>query len=292
MKAGFVCLSGAPSVGKSTLVNAFMKEKVSIVSEKPQTTRNRINAILTSDEVQIIFADTPGVHKPFHKLGRYLLKIALSALEGNDLILFVIAANRVGEADKLVAEKLKEIRTPVIGVLNKMDVADTVAVEKARTLFEEVKAIKIFEISAMKDKGVEELLKRIVEMLPESQPYYPNDLLTDKPATFMISEIVREKIFLLTHEELPYSSRVEVEEIEKSDNLTKIYATIFIERASQKAIILGKGGSMIKQIGILARKDIEYLLDTHVFLSLHVKVKSKWTDDERELTEMFRGEIE
>ncbi len=291
MRSGFVCLSGAPSVGKSTLINTFLEEKVSIVSDKPQTTRHRINAILNLEETQVIFVDTPGIHKPLHKLGRYLLRISLSALEGNDLILFIIAANRIGKADEMVAEKLKEISTPILGIINKMDVASPSTVRRAKNLFEEVKAFEIFEISCLKNNGIDSLLKKIVSHLPEGVPYYPDNLLTDRPVSFMISEIVREKIFNLTHEEIPYSTTVEVDQIERTDTIANIYVTIFVERDSQKAILLGKGGTMVKEIGTLARKDIEYLIDTHVFLSLHVKVKSKWTDDERMLESIFKNEI-
>ncbi len=291
MKSGFVCVAGAPSVGKSTLVNAFVGEKVSIVSQKPGTTRNRINAILTSDDAQIIFVDTPGIHKPLHMIGKYLFKIAVSALEGNDLILFVISATRVGSADKTVAAKIKELRTPVIGVINKTDIANESYLKEARSIFDDLDVKNVFEISAIQNKGTGILLESIKSMLPEGPKYYPEDIITDRPTAFMISEIIREKVFELTHEEIPYSSAVEIDQIEEDEKITKVYATIFIERDSQKGIVLGKGGKMIKEIGTLARKDIEYLLDNHVFLSLHVKVKTNWTEDEKMLGRMFREEI-
>lgn len=291
MKSGFVCVAGAPSVGKSTLVNAVLGEKVSIVSEKPGTTRNRINAIFTSDDAQIVFVDTPGIHKPLHKIGRYLFKIAVSALEGNDLILFVVSATRIGQADRTVAQKLLELKTPVIGVINKMDIANQNNLKEARILFNEIKTMDIFEISAIKRKSTDDLLKHIKLMLPEGPKYYPEDIITDRPTVFMISEIIREKLFEVTREEIPYSSAVEIDQMEDANDMTNVYATIFVERASQKGIVLGKGGSMIKQIGTLARKDIEYLLDRHVFLSLHVKVKTNWTEDEKILSRMFREEL-
>lgn len=291
MRSGFVCVTGAPSVGKSTLVNAFVGEKVSIVSQKPGTTRNRINAILTLSDAQIIFVDTPGIHKPFHRMGSYLLKIAISALDGNDLVLFVVSATRIGSADKIVAQKIKELKTPVIGVINKIDIANEGYLKEARSIFEDLSVTDVFEISAIQNKGIDELLKRIKSMLPEGPQYYPEDMITDRPTVFMISEIIREKIFELTHEEIPYSSAVEIDQMEEDEKIMKIYATIFVEKDSQRAIMLGKGGKMIKQIGILSRKDIEYLLDEHVFLSLHVKVKTNWTDDEKILGRMFREEL-
>lgn len=291
MKSGFVCIAGAPSVGKSTLVNVILGEKVSIVSEKPGTTRNRINAIFTDDDAQIVFVDTPGIHKPLHKMGRYLFKIAVSALEGNDLILFVVSAARIGQADKTVAQKLSELKTPIIGIINKMDIANQNNLIEAKKLFNLINAKDILEISALKPKSTDVLLKNIKSILPEGPKYYPEDIITDRPTVFMISEIIREKLFEMTREEIPYSSAVEIDQMENTSDTTNVYATIFVERSSQKGIVLGKGGSMIKQIGILARKDIEYLLDRHIFLSLHVKVKGDWTDDEKILSRMFREEL-
>ncbi len=291
MKSGFVCVAGAPSVGKSTLVNAFVGEKVSIVSEKPGTTRNRINAILTLEEAQVVFVDTPGIHKPLHKIGKYLFKIAVSALEGNDLVLFIVSATRIGSADRTVAQKIKELKTPVIGVVNKIDVANESYLKEARSIFNDLNVRDVFEISALQNKGTNNLLKSIISLLPEGPKYYPDDIITDRPTVFMVSEIIREKIFELTHEEIPYSSAVEIDQIEENEEITKIYATIFVEKDSQRGIVLGKGGKMIKQIGILARKDIEYLLDSHVFLSLHVKVKTNWTEDDKILGRMFKEEL-
>ncbi len=291
MKSGFVCVAGAPSVGKSTLVNAFVGEKVSIVSEKPGTTRNRINAILTLEDAQVVFVDTPGIHKPLHKIGKYLFKIAVSALEGNDLVLFIVSATRIGSADRTVAQKIKELKTPVIGVVNKIDVANESYLKEARSIFNDLNVRDVFEISALQNKGTNNLLKSIISLLPEGPKYYPDDIITDRPTVFMVSEIIREKIFELTHEEIPYSSAVEIDQIEENEEITKIYATIFVEKDSQRGIVLGKGGKMIKQIGILARKDIEYLLDSHVFLSLHVKVKTNWTEDDKILGRMFKEEL-
>ncbi len=291
MKSGFVCVAGAPSVGKSTLVNAFVGEKVSIVSEKPGTTRNRINAILTLEDAQVVFVDTPGINKPLHRMGKYLFKIAISALEGNDLVLFIVSATRIGGADRTVAQKIKELKTPVIGVVNKIDLANESHLKEARSIFNDLNVRDVFEISALQNKGTNNLLKSIISMLPEGPKYYPDDIITDRPTVFMVSEIIREKIFELTHEEIPYSSAVEIDQIEENEEITKIYATIFVGKDSQKGIVLGKSGRMIKQIGILARKDIEYLLDNHVFLSLHVKVKTNWIEDDKILGRMFKEEL-
>lgn len=289
MKSGFVCVAGAPSVGKSTIVNAMMGQKVCIVSQKPGTTRNRINAILTLDNAQVIFVDTPGIHKPLHLMGNYMLKIALSALEGNDLILFVLSASKVGRADIMVAQKLETLKIPIFGVINKMDIANNSMVEKAREILKDL-AKEIFEISALNGE-TDKLLDRIISSLPEGPKYYPDDIVTDRPLSFMISEIIREKVFELTREEIPYSTAVDVEQIEDEENLTRIYATILVAKDSQKGIILGKNGKMIREIGTLARKDIEYLLDRHVFLSLHVKVKDKWIEDQKILNQIFGDEL-
>ncbi|WP_036225246.1 GTPase Era [Mesoaciditoga lauensis] len=292
MKAGFVCLAGAPNVGKSSIVNAYLGKKISIVSEKPQTTRNRINAILNLPDAQVVFVDTPGIHKPVHKLGNYLVKIAIKALEGNDLLLFVVSAERFGEFDRIVAERIKASNTPFIGVINKMDRASKQNVEKAEELFKSMdRCLSIKHVSAIRNEGLDELLKNILDNLPESPAFYPPDMITDKPLRFMVAEIIREKIFALTHQELPYSTAVSVDYVEESPTLIKIWCTILVERNSQKPILLGKGGKMIKKIGTLARKDIENLLDAHVFLSLHVKVKEKWTENDRNLNELFKDEL-
>lgn len=236
--------------------------------------------------------DTPGIHKPVHKLGSYLVKIAVKALEGNDLLLFVVSTERFGEFDRIVAERVQSSGIPFIGVVNKMDKASTKNVEMAHEMFKSMsKCISIRHICAIKGEGLNELLDDVINNLPESPAFYPPNMITDKPLSFMVSEIVREKIFSLTHQEIPYSTAVSVDYIEESSNLIKIWSTIWIERKSQKPILLGKGGKMIKQIGVKARQDIENLLDKHVFLSLHVKVKEKWTENEKNLSEIFKDEL-
>lgn len=291
MKSGFVCLVGAPNVGKSTLINTLIGKKISIVSDKPQTTRNRINGVLNLPDGQIVFVDTPGIHKPVHRLGQYIVKIAMGALEGNDLIVFMTSAEEIRNSDRIVAERLGKIDTPIIGVINKMDAAKERVVGEIEDLFKDLNLAGVYRISSTKKEGLNELVGGIIDMLPESVPYYPDDMMTDRPLVFMISEIIREKIFSLTRQELPYSTAVTVDYMEEGDDLLKVWATILVERASQKPILLGKGGKMIKQIGTLARKDVELLLDEHVFLSVHVKVKPKWTENERTLNELFKGDI-
>jgi len=287
-----VCLVGAPNVGKSTIVNSIVGKKVLIVSDKPQTTRNRINVIFNLGDNQVVFVDTPGIHKAVHKLGNYLVKIAIKALEGNDLILFVISSDRIGKSDETVAQRVEISRIPFIGVVNKIDQHHPANVERAEKIFGSMSnCVDIMHVSALKGKGIKKLVGEIVENLPESPHYYPSDMLSDKPLTFMISEIVREKIFNFTYQELPYSSAVNVDYMEEKPNLMKIWATIFVERDSQRPILLGKAGNMIKKIGTLARKDVEKLLDKHVFLSLHVKVKPKWSENERALNEFFKNEF-
>ncbi len=280
MKSGFVTLAGKPNVGKSTLINALFGRKVVIVSDKPQTTRNRIRCILTGKDFQIVFVDTPGIHKPLHKLGEYMVKIAVKALEGVDLILVVLDAVRgVGKPEEYVADFVNKVQTPVMVAINKIDVSDARAIEmlkkKASELFTNI--VEIVPVSALTGENLDVLLEKIVENLEEGPQYYPEDMVLDRPLEFMISELIREKIFLLTHQEVPHSSGVVIEQMEERDNgVLFISATIYVERDSQKAILIGKKGSMIKEIGTLARKDIEYLVGNRVFLELRVKTNPKW----------------
>ena len=288
-----MCLVGAPNVGKSTIVNTLVRKKVSIVSDKPQTTRHRINVILNLPDAQVVFVDTPGLHKPFHKLGKYLVKIAINSLEGNDLLLFVISAEGIRKSDKIVANRIESIDVPFIGVVNKCDLKREQTIKEIENMFTSMKGcVDVQRLSAIKKTGIEELTDKILNYLPESLAYYPKEALTDRPLTFMVSEIVREKIYEFTSQELPYSSAVMIDHMEETDKLMKIWATILVERDSQKPIIIGKGGKMIKKIGTLAREDVERLVDKHVFLSLHVKVKSRWTENDKTLNELFEGEIE
>ncbi|AKI96720.1 GTPase Era [Kosmotoga pacifica] len=282
-KSGVVSLVGKPNVGKSTLVNRFVGEKIAIVSDKVQTTRNRIGGIVTTEKGQVIFYDTPGIHKPLHKLGWYLVKIAVGALNGSDLLLVMVDyEDGIKASDHLVARHVNASKIPVFLVVNKIDIApnSTRATEfavKARELFENVE--KHFLISAERGDGVTELLDEIIERLPEGPKLYPEDVITDRSSRFMAAEIIREKVLLLTKEEIPHSTGVYIHDfIEKENGVLFIRADIVVERQSQKPIIIGKHGSMIKEIGMLARQDMEYIFDTKVYLELFVKVRKKWRE--------------
>ncbi|MCD6551623.1 GTPase Era [Thermotoga sp.] len=282
MKSGFVALAGKPNVGKSTFINTVFGRKVVIVSDKPQTTRNRINCIYTDDDAQIIFVDTPGIHKPLHRLGEYMVKAAVQALKGVELVLFMLdAADGFTKTDERVANIVNESKTKTILAVNKIDVAGE---EKAKSVGELAKSrveniVSVHYISALKGIGVSEVLEKIKEELPEGPQYYPEDMVTDRPFSFMAAEIIREKIFHLTHQEVPHSAAVVIEEVKDRPNgVLYIRATIYVERESQKGILIGKGGSMIKKIGTLAREEIEFLAGRKVFLDLNVKVKEKWRE--------------
>jgi len=281
-KSGFVALAGKPNVGKSTLINYIFGKKVVIVSEKPQTTRNRINCIYTDSDSQIIFVDTPGIHKPLHRLGEYMVKAAIQALKGVDMILLILDAERgYSKSDEYIVKYVNESQVKTIVTVNKIDLVDKSEAlclgEKVFEMCEE--AISLHLISALKGDGVADLLEDIKKNLPEGPKFYPEDMVTDRPLAFMASEIVREKIFQNTYEEIPHSSAVIVEEIKERENdVIYIRANIYVERNSQKGILIGKGGSMIKKIGTLARKELEFLTGRKVYLDLNVKVKEKWRE--------------
>ncbi|PNR92266.1 GTPase Era [Petrotoga sp. 9PWA.NaAc.5.4] len=296
-KSGFVTVAGKPNVGKSTLINALMGQKVVIVSEKPQTTRNRINCILTEDNYQIVFVDTPGIHKPLRKIGEYMLNIAVNALRGIDLILFVVDAKEgIRDSDLRAAEVINASKVPTILVINKIDqLKDRGKIQK---ISEELRNIcgNIFEslgVSALTGENLSLLKQIIIDHLPYGPQYYPEDMITDKPSRFIISELIREKIFLLTKEEVPHSTGVVVEELKERENgVLYVRAEIYVERKSQKPIIIGKNGAMIKKIGELARKDIEELFEQKVYLDLYVRVKEKWRDNESILNNIMEYKTE
>jgi GTP-binding protein Era len=287
-RSGYVSIIGRPNVGKSTLLNTVLGEKVAIVTPRPQTTRNRIIGIKTVADAQIVFIDTPGIHKPKHKLGETMVRTALDALNDVDVVLFMIEPHEFKKGEHASVSLLKTVRSPVLLVINKID---TVKKQELLPVIDYFKGLypfkEIIPISAVKKDGVAVLLKKIREYLPAGPMYYPDDLITDQLERFMASEIVREKIIDLTKEELPYSVAVEVVRWkEREDGLVSISCNIYVERESQKAIIIGKKGAMMKAIGTAARFDIERLLDTKVFLELWVKVKKDWRDDDRLLREL------
>ena len=286
MKAGFVNIFGKPNAGKSTLLNALMGEKMAIVSHKVQTTRHRIKAILTAPDYQIIFSDTPGIIDPKYKLHEKMMQAVKGSLEDADVALLMVDAGEDPTESHDIFEKLR-LKAPVIVVINKTDsVKDEVSIAALKKFFEEqIYCKEVVMISALKKTGVDDLLHRVLFYLPEGHPFYEGDDISDMPVKFFVGELVREKVFQLYHEELPYHTAVVVQEYKEKTTLTKIRAEIIVQRETQKGIILGEGGSMIKQLGTLARKDIEEFIGGKVFLDLYVKVRPKWRDNELYLKE-------
>ena len=286
MKAGFVNIFGKPNAGKSTLLNAFMGEKMAIVSHKVQTTRHRIKAILSTDDYQIIFSDTPGIIDPKYKLHEKMMQAVKGSLEDADVALLIADAGEDPAESHDIFQKLK-LKAPVIVVLNKTDsVKDLNKLESVKVFFAEQPYCKeVVLISALKKNGIDVLLQRVLSYLPEGHPFYEGDDISDMPVKFFVGELIREKIFEMYHEELPYHTAVVVQEYKEKTTLTKIRAEIIVQRETQKGIILGEGGSMIKKLGTVARQDIEAFIDNKVFLELYVKVRPKWRDNELYLKE-------
>lgn len=293
MKTGFVGLIGRPNVGKSTLINTIIGEKVAIVSKRPQTTRNIIQGIYNDSDSQIVFVDTPGIHKPNHKLGSYLNRQAYYTIEDNDVLLFVTSANEEwGRGDEFVLERLKKTGKPIILVINKIDLLTKEEIYlKINDIKDKYDFAAIVPISALRDDNIERLLKVIKEHLNEGPIYYEEDEYTNRSVKFLVSEIVREKIFNLTEKEIPHSATCIVENFEKSNNSFIINVAIIVDRTQVKKIIVGSHGSMIKEIGIQARHDIEALLGNKVYLDLFVKVIPKWRDKEQYLSEFGYDEF-
>ncbi|NLZ92176.1 MAG: GTPase Era [Clostridiales bacterium] len=279
-KSGFAAIIGRPNVGKSTLLNAMVGEKISIISSKPQTTRNSIRAIYTTDHFQLAFLDTPGIHRPRNKLGEYMLASAKAALKEVDVIVYVVEANAgIGKGDTFILDMLEGISTPVILAVNKTDLTDRSRVDALVEAFRAKREFSdIIPISAARGDNLNILRGAIVEKLPEGPKLFPDDMVTDQPERFVVSEIIREKALELLDQEVPHGIAVEVELIEEAEKpgLLNIRANIYCEKESHKRIIIGKGGSMLKKIGTLARGDIEGLLGCRVFLELWVKVKKDW----------------
>jgi len=293
--SGFVCILGRPNAGKSTLLNALVGEKLAIISPKPQTTRNRILGILNlppqkgRDAGQVVLIDTPGVHRPDSSLGRKMMNEVRAALEGCDLILFIVDAKRKWAAeDNFVLDLVKQSHTPAFLLLNKIDLlADKRNLLPLITQFQPMHDFKeIVPISALKKKGLDELLQCVLKALPNGPRYFPEDQITDQPVRFMVSEVIREHVLMQTREEIPHAVSVLVEQFEEGKKLTRIAAAIFCERDGQKAILLGKGGQMLKKIGTAARLDIEKMVGTKVFLELFVKVQPGWRDSRQFVDEL------
>ncbi|MBN2540671.1 MAG: GTPase Era [Bacilli bacterium] len=285
-KSGFVSIIGEPNVGKSTLLNHILKQKVAIVSNKPQTTRNVFSGIYNDDDSQIIFMDTPGIHKAKTRLGEYMSSAALSTVKSVDLVLFLVNAyDDVMEYNLGILESLKEIKTPIYLIINKTDtITDYDRLEKAINVYKEHFPFKgVFGISALKGTNVNFLILDIKKIINEGPKYYPDGEISDRPETFLIQEFIREKILEYTHEEVPHSVMVYLEQFKEKKDLVEIMATIVVERKSQKGIIIGKGGQMLKRIGSQARTDIEALLRKKTYLETFVKVEKDWRNREHYL---------
>lgn len=278
-RSGFVALIGRPNVGKSTLMNHILGQKVAITSDKPQTTRNRIHGVYTTDEGQIIFIDTPGVHKPKHKLGDYMMQVVRNTLSEVDLILFLTDVTQsMGSGERFILQLLESIDTPVILVMNKIDqIHPDDLLPRIDAYRHQFSFAEVVPVSALLGNNVTTLLSVIFRYLPEGPMYYPAEQTTDHPESFIVAELIREKILHLTREEIPHSVAVVVEEMQRRDgDVVYVRANIYTERESQKGILIGKGGRMLKQVGQLARQEIEALFGSRVYLDLWVKVKEDW----------------
>lgn len=285
MKTGFVNIFGRPNAGKSTLLNALMGEKMAIVSPKVQTTRHRIKAILTGKDYQVVFSDTPGIIEPRYKLHEKMMHAVKTALEDADVALLIADVNENLEEADAIFETLK-LKVPAIVVINKIDRAGQEKIKEATRFFENKKYCrKVITISASSGINIKNFLKPVLELLPEGEPFYPGDDITDLPVKFFVSELIREKIYELLADEIPYHTAVLVREFKEKTTLVKIVADIIVHRETQKGIILGEKGSMIKKLGTEARAEIEKFLQRKVFLELFVKVKPKWRENEMQLKE-------
>lgn len=288
-KSGFVAVVGRPNVGKSTLINALIDDKIVIVSDKAQTTRNRIICVYTDDEKQIVFMDTPGIHKPKHKLGEFMVNAAVESLKEIEAVLFVVAGNeKRGPGDNFIIEQLKKVTVPVFLLINKIDTLTKEEIAKNIITYQSAYPFAdIIPISAKEKSNLPVILEELAKNLPEGPQYFPDDMITDQPERLIISDIIREKILLITRDEIPHAIAVDIDEIKtRSDGTMYVRATIYCERDSQKGIIIGKHGTLLKEIGASARKDIERLLATKVFLDLWVKVKKDWRNKSAILSEL------
>lgn len=288
-KSGFISIIGRPNVGKSTFLNHVVGQKIAIMSDKPQTTRNKVQGVVTTEDSQLIYIDTPGIHKPKHKLGDFMVKVARNTLREVDVIMFMVNADeKIGPGDRFIIDMLKDTETPVFLIINKIDLIhpddllQTIVTYKAEYDFAE-----IVPISALKGNNTDRLLETLKKYLPVGPKYYPDDQVTDHPERFIISEFIREKVLHATREEIPHSIAVIIEKIEREEkrDIVNIMATIVVDRDSQKGIVIGKRGALLKEIGTKARHDIEMLLGTKVFLELWVKVEKDWRNKPSRLTE-------
>lgn len=292
MRSGFAGLVGRPNVGKSTLLNRLIGRKVAIMSEKPQTTRHRIQGVLHLEDAQVVFLDTPGIHRPRHLLGEHMVEVALRTLRQADVLLFLVEANRFGApGDRYILDHLREVKAPVLLLINKIDlIPRKELLPQMDSYRQQFEFAEIVPVSALKGDNLDILPGLIVKYLPEGPAYYPTDIITDQPERLLTAELIREKVLGLTSEEVPHAVAVVVEEmVPRSAELTFIRATVYVEKESQKGILIGRGGQMLKNIGRLAREEIEVLLGKKVFLELWVKVKEDWRNREAVLRSLGYG---
>ena len=281
-KSGFVSIIGRPNVGKSTLLNQLVGQKIAIMSDKPQTTRNKIQGVWTTESTQAVFVDTPGIHKPQHRLGEFMVETAFSALSHMDLILYVVDTSVPwGGGEEFIVDRLRNVTTPVFIVLNKTDLVPPEAVAPfLAKLQEQHQFTQWIPISAVSGDNLDRLKQLITETLPPGPKYYPEDMVTDQPERFVMAELIREKLLHLTREEIPHSIAVVVEDVsQRSEDMVYVAGIIYVERESQKGIIIGKKGQLLKEVGKLAREEIQALLGSSVYLDLRVKVKKAWRKD-------------
>ena len=288
MKVGFVSFIGRPNAGKSTLMNRLVGTKLAIVSDKPQTTRTRILGVQNYPDAQVVFLDTPGIHRPLHRMNVRMVDAAVDTIKEVDVLgLVVDVSEPSGKGDQYVLDLVQHATVPVLLILNKIDLVKKSKLLPILERFGQMgRFAEIIPLSASTGENVDRLERAIIDWLPEGEALYPADYLTDQPERFFASEMVREQLLQFTHAEIPFSSAVVVDRFEETPGLLKIYCTILVDRESQKPIVVGRGGDMIKKIGIGARAELERFFDTHVFLDLHVRVKSEWRDDDRVLHEI------
>jgi len=291
MKAGFVSFIGRPNAGKSTLLNRLVGTKLAIVSDKPQTTRNRILGVRNYPDAQIVFLDTPGIHRPLHRMNVRMVDAAVDTIREVDVLCLVVDVTEpTGKGDRFVLDLVKEAKAPVFLVLNKIDLIKKVRLLPLMQQYSQLATFaEIVPVSAATGDNVDRLERALLDRLPEGEPLYPADYLTDQPERFFAGEIVREKLLQFTRAEIPFSSAVVVDkfdEPEREGGLMKLHCTIVVDRESHKPIVVGRGGEMIKRIGTAAREDLERFFDTKVFLDLHVRVKTEWREDERVLNDL------
>ena len=283
LRSGFVSIVGRPNSGKSTLLNSLVGDKISIVTPRPQTTRNVVRGIVNDSRGQVIFLDTPGIHKPLHRMNERMMRFMLDSLEHIDIVMLMVdVSTSHGRGDEFALELVRKVQSKRFLLLNKIDKIPKRDLLPMIAFYQDAAAFdEIIPVSALTGDGVAVLNKEIFKYLPVGPMYYPADQLSDQPERFLVGEIIREKLILMTRQELPHATAIAIERFEEGDHIVRIFASVYVERKSQKLIVVGRGGQVMKQVGIAAREEIESLLHTKVYLELHVKVRKKWRDDEK-----------